>query len=676
LLPRCDDANEGAVLFLAELFAVGLYSIPLGLALAARSRRERALWEYALEIPLVVAVDLLAVMLLARLVRLELSILAMRLVWAALGGAAIVRGRRAGRIAWPAALRRRELGVVGVAVAASVALSAVLSRTCHNADRAWHIPLVSSIRSQRIPFANVYEPGGRLAYHYTGDVLAAMLQVLSVDVLHASRALSLAHDVTFGLTGASAALLLLGLGYRRVVPVTGIVLSMLLSGPLAVLRDEKSRVESGYNFINYLKLSYRPHVCLAGLFIVGFAGAVMVRLRSARRDEAPAVLATALPLLGVTAALVLTDEASVGVLGLALGVAWLFVKESVHPQRLGGLAVFAGLCAALVVPVLLIGGSFDPGGPGHTVTLVPWRSPGYYHRSVPLSSLGGCKVLFFDLAPMLAATLIGIVVVLRRRTRDQAAALAFYVALMVVSVILLTRVDIDQFAVENHRFMTAAMFLFPLFLGYWLAPRAGGTSTSFSPASFAPTAAIVVMGVSSVSSLDWLTSYAPGRCANPGHYGSKYDFFALQCRAQSAGFGERARPTYLAKDVWYYHAGCHPIYSAAPPADHWTTWTGIAQFGTPAFLELDREMVRRDEPLALVCPLGRSATPDPVCNFAKQRDRCRPLGPETTACELSGEERAELLQSLPRAVTDPAKAAPTGGEGTDPPEPHLGSTPH
>jgi hypothetical protein len=274
---------------------------------------------------------------------------------------------------------------------------------------------------------------------------------------------------------------------------------------------------------------------------------------------------------------------------------------------------------------------------------------------VPLAELRGCELLLFDIAPMLIATAIGIVVTLQRRTRDHAAALAFYGALLVISTVLLTHVDVDKLAVENHRFMSAAVFLFPLLLGYWLAPGAGA---SFSITSFAPTAAIVVLGVSSVSTLDWLLYYAKGRCTPPSKLGLKSDPLAIPCREQSAILGESARTTYLAKDVWYYHAGCHPIFSSGPPANHWTTKIGGPQYGAPALRELDHDMVRPDEPLALVCPLGRGAAADPVCDFARKRNRCRPLGPETSACELSGEERAELLRHGSPPKVDPAKADP------------------
>jgi hypothetical protein len=51
-------------------------------------------------------------------------------------------------------------------------------------------------------------PDQPLHYHFSSDVLASALQTLSFDVLHSSYALSLAHDVMFGPTVFTLALLL------------------------------------------------------------------------------------------------------------------------------------------------------------------------------------------------------------------------------------------------------------------------------------------------------------------------------------------------------------------------------------------------------------------------------------------------------------------------------------
>ncbi len=89
-----------------------------------------------------------------------------------------------------------------------VLISRTLSVPCAIWDRLWHIPLVTSMRGQRVPFYNVFERHGQLFYHYLGDAHAAMLQALSLDPHPcASNALSRSHDILFGLLGLAFGLI-------------------------------------------------------------------------------------------------------------------------------------------------------------------------------------------------------------------------------------------------------------------------------------------------------------------------------------------------------------------------------------------------------------------------------------------------------------------------------------
>lgn len=658
------------------VLAALLYVIPLTLVAIARSRRDRRLWEMALDIPLLVALDLLGILLLARFVTLQNAILISRPAWALAGVAGIVIRRRKGLLAWPSALSKKGVAIVLIAAAASVVLSMGLSRVCHNADRAWHIPLVSSLQAQRIPFSNVYEPGGLLAYHYTGDVYGAIFQTLSMRVIHASHALALAHDVAFGLTGASIALLLLWLHIQHPLAVTAVALSTLLAGPLTFLRPDRPNAGGGYNFINFLKLSFRPHVCLAGLLMVGFLGVVMVHLRRGREEGAAHPAKTIPVLLICTAVLAITDEASVGVLGLALGLTWLAAPEIVHPRRLPGIAVFLGLLAAFIIPNVVFAASLAPGAPRHEISLVPWRSPGYFNPILALSTAKGRQVLFYDMFPLAATLIGGAILALLRWTRERAVSVLFFAAMLVVSFVLLTRVDVDHLPVENHRFVTAVMFLFPLFGSWWLARDAWtGALHALSRYVVASSFVIGAMALSSLSSLEWWAALPKGQCTKPSRYSSAEDFFKTNCREDAgAELGARVFPKYMAQPVWYVHAGCHPVYSAGPAAAHWQIKVGLARFGDDALREVDKDMLRPDEPLQVICPPADVKTNDAACLYARKRDRCRPLGTKTTACDLSAEERRELVASLPKKAPKkpPATRKPPPAtdqtDSTDPPE--------
>ncbi len=150
-----------------------------------------------------------------------------------------------------------------------------ISRTYAIFDRAWHIPLVTSIRAQKIPFVNVFDPATVLHYHYSGDVYAALVQTLSGGIVSSSLALSIAHDLVFAETAASLVLLFVHLGVAR---VTALVASfgVLTCGPVTLLLAGANRPLSGYSIVSVFQISYRPHSrCLAALLIVGVFGAML-----------------------------------------------------------------------------------------------------------------------------------------------------------------------------------------------------------------------------------------------------------------------------------------------------------------------------------------------------------------------------------------------------------------
>ena len=55
-----------------------------------------------------------------------------------------------------------------------------------------HIPLVSTIRGQRLPFLNVFQPKTVVHYHFAGDVVAAALQHFRRPAFMPSLAIALA----------------------------------------------------------------------------------------------------------------------------------------------------------------------------------------------------------------------------------------------------------------------------------------------------------------------------------------------------------------------------------------------------------------------------------------------------------------------------------------------------
>src|SRR5207245_11621012 len=119
-------------------------------------------------------------------------------------------------------------------------------------------------------------------------------------------------------------------GFRGPLPIVFGSIAMLLTGP-SVLHGRMGEPYLGYSYYASLIWGFRPHQHLASLLIVGFVGTVVVRCamgfgKVPNRKTVPVLVA-------VAALLAVTDESSLGVLGLSLGLAWLVVRRIVADCR-------------------------------------------------------------------------------------------------------------------------------------------------------------------------------------------------------------------------------------------------------------------------------------------------------------------------------------------------------
>ena len=258
------------MLAVLEVLASALYLMPVAVVVAVCWSRERAPAELAIYIPSELPSISWRFCCWRACAAWDGVIVISRLAWAAAGGGLGLWRRRQARVK-AAALAGPVVLVMAVAGLLALVISAWLSRRYALWDRQWHIPLVTSLRGQSLPFWNVSEPGAPLHYHVSGDVLAATLQALSGARLHASSALSLAHDLLFALVGVAVSALLVRPGrafgwsaFAAVAP-----LGVLLAGPPSTTVGL-----TGFSYFNYYQMSYRPHVALAGLLIVGIVAAV------------------------------------------------------------------------------------------------------------------------------------------------------------------------------------------------------------------------------------------------------------------------------------------------------------------------------------------------------------------------------------------------------------------
>jgi hypothetical protein len=621
---------------LAAYVAAAAYLLPVAILVAARVRRGEALVLLSIEIPAVVAIDLLATFLVARVLPLELATWAVRAFW--ITGACVLawRWRRRGGKWSEGSVDNAAIAFAAAGACAALMLSLWWSRSYSVWDRAWHVPLASSLRGQRVPFKNVLFQATDLRYHFPGDALGAILQSLSFGVIHADHALAIAHDIMFALTGASAALLLRAVGYRSVWSAVLGATALLLGGPVTILRQEGGRMLTGYSLLNFFTMSFRPHVSLAGLLMVGFLGVIVLRLAppwsKASVDPRNVVL------FSTTALLALTDETSTGMLGIGLGVAWLVAPQVIAPKRRDGLLVLVGLLLAFVGVHLLLGGSLAPGAPLHTMKRTNWRSPGYLLPPLELAgSEDGWQVLLLDMFAIPATWFAFALGWGRLRTHGATGALALLLILGALGFFGLAGLEVNGAPIESHRFATAPLFCAALFSLVWLA--------KVPPGSLSRIAFWSAAGLPAISTAAWLRLVAPRDLTQ--YLATQHrqpEMGSVDCRRDTnARFVEKAEPRYVASQLWQLWGGCRPTLTPGlPPQSHWGFPIETSLEGPQALAQVEQHMSAPDEPVTVICPSGGSS--DAICSYATSKGLCHSEGSKALACALTPDDRVAILR--------------------------------
>jgi hypothetical protein len=316
-----------------------------------------------------------------------------------------------------------------------------------------------------------------------------------------------------------------------------------------------------------------------------------------------------------------------------------------HPRRAGGALILVGLLVAFIAPNLAFAASIAPGAQRHVIAIVPWRSPGCYTPTLPLGTLQGAGLLLADLGPTALLWLGGILGALAARRRREWTLATFATLLFVLSGLALTRLEINHDALESHRFVTAMIFLAPVLALLVLLPGfAWHAPPSRAPGLRRVGVAACVVGaiMGGASSVDWIANVLPVRGHHHDHFFTKDDLYAVDCRKDfGVTFGARARPTYLAKSIWYAYAGCQPVFAPASRDNpEWTITIGNPYFEKDALRVLRKTELGPGETLAVVCPRDVPATRDPVCVYATRNAKCHDLGTRLTECELTVEQQA------------------------------------
>lgn len=616
-------------LSLVELLAAAGFLVPVLVLVAALARRESPLSTLVLLVPVAVGADLAAILLVTHLVPLGLSAWLVRGVWLA-GAAGWILLRKGARPRWP-----RELPVRALLAAIGAGVLTILpflpiSRTYNIWDREWHNPLTASLGGQTLPFHNVYEPEVVLRYHFTGDVVAAVLRALSFDVLSSSRSLALAHDLFLGLTAAWVTLLARGLGARRLSVAALCAIALVWHGPWP--RSATSTYD-GYSFFMFAQLSYRPHVPVSLFAMTSFVGALVVLARARSAAERGISLAA---LTAAASILATSDETTIGVLGLSLGLVWLFAPGILADRRRDGLIALAVLGAAVLLPNLAFSASFSPGGP---VQAARWHWPPVLASleggSTPLLSGAGGRILFFAIGPVLACGLALALTWTRRHDPGVGRLLAFGAVVTSLCVVLGTCLTVNGSPAEAQRFFVAPFIatLVPAVALVGIVRRS----------TVARGLLVLALGVPAIC-----TVYFNGREAEEMHtkgfYGGPHNslipesLFDVNCRrATGARLSDRPQPVYVDQTGFYLFAVCRPLFAPgesrgwplkmSPHLDPLTQLRELAPMGgdTVAFC-------RADDKRDVVC---RHLTAEP--------GRCVAEGAQFLRCPITAEDRAALL---------------------------------
>jgi hypothetical protein len=453
-----------------------------------------------------------------------------------------------------------------------------------------------------------------------------MFRVLSFDVLSSDRALDVVHDAFFGFMALSIALLCVGFGWRGAVAAAIAGAAVLLNGPLPLHRAAAPPL-SGFMYSNYVVASFRPHVPLAGLLLVGVAGAIYAASRGARRTPT---------LLLSLAMLSLSDEASSLLVAFAVGVAWLADAKLLAETRARGLLVFVAVGAAAVLPSVLFGGSLAPSGSPAKLTWVKGQVPPTDSVPIlPLASWAGATTLFIDALPILLA---GFGVLLAFRRGRSLGPFALGAGVLAAAIVLATHTEVNGVArLEVQRWWVA-----PFFLAFVPAlaelPR-------MPQGSLARVAVVAGVGVPAVFTSYWQldhvhATYKRDHLMTEPAWPNVYD---VDCRdVAGAHLGDRAVPTYVEMSVFWLYSTCRGLYT---PGNVGSTWP-VNVF--PRIEPRDQlghlETLVGSAPLPAICRANPKGMTDPVCLQAtRDRSRCTEEGRMFVRCVLPKEERALIF---------------------------------
>ena len=615
------------------LLACALYLVPLAALVAVlRGALDDAL-DLASAIGVVFCSDVLATLVLTNVLRVDAAAFVRTALLLAVTLVIAVRRVRRGEPvlrAW-GPLSRGDLAALGLGAAAAFALSLYASSHYSIWDREWHVPFAASLRAQRMPFFNVYEPHKPLRYHFVGDVFAVTLQSLSFAAMSASRSLSLAHDLQSGVAGGIVALLLRALCAWPPVAAAASGLVPLLAGPMAFPASRLGRLgpfEGDSDFSNF-SLSFRPHCMVAGVVLLGFMANVarLARDRLAQRAfdwTRPALRVVRMALLSIS------DEISTVLVGLRLALFWRPWPTLLGARRWQGAAVVVSLALAALAANYFLGGTVGPGGPIEKVRWLAPRLPRFAAPGLPLGrDLESWRVLFTDEGSLIIPALVAAgLLAANANVRKVLFPVLFAMAPAAGGLVLFLCFEANGRTYEGHRFVTAGRFLIPVAA---LLCAGQVRRASLPPLAAVALSVLLLVPVAAgvASSLGFIIYKLPhkGVTAVDGQY-------QTNCRDEfGARLGEPIVPTYVDQPIWYRYAGCHPIYAAGHDGSPGVVLAGPPKLGPEGYAKMNRETFPPGEAARVACATD-PALETPLCTKAEAIGQCEGAGTRARACSI------------------------------------------
>jgi hypothetical protein len=617
----------------AVFAAVVLYAVPFAVFVLARGApgaQPVRSWQLGVELPAVFAADLLSILVISWVLPLDWAVFTSRALWLAAAAALAIRRR----LAWPSCLDARVSAIVAIAAFLGARASLVLSRDWTLWDRRWHMPLVTAMEGERLPFQNVFEPGRTLHYHFSGDVHAAMFRALSWAHMSSSLALSLSHDVVYAVIGGVTALLLVERAKPAFALVAFAVGGMLLHGPV-VQQSGKGFQFSGHMYQVFLSVGFRPHLPISGLVTIGLVAAACAAATSGA-GAPQGTRALAARMLPAASLLSISDETSTAIVLASLGAAWLVDTRIFGRTWWHGAALLASLGVVAAATNLAFQASLAPGGPVQKLEIVPARIAELRAATQPLWTAVGVTALGYDLFPFAVPALGVLLYAAQARSRRLLALAVTALAATALTAVLATKARINgQDGVEAERFFIAVFFVV-LTIAFWLLPAMRRWSIASALVVLGPAASIFF-------TYWWFRAAAPEALSGSEatHPLLTKNLYEVDCRADAdARLGDRPVVTYVDEKSWYFYTSCRGVFEAGLTDPPWPVKIRPA-FEVPSHLA---EFAKLADPEATVPAVCRNdGQNDPVCRELVKAGGCAPDGADFVACPFPATLRRKLL---------------------------------